>query len=56
MGPVIATPVMLGVLAGSLLGARILAGARAQVLRWVFAGVVGLMAVEMIWSGIGKKI
>ena len=54
--PGLAMPVMLGVLAGSLLGARILAGARTQVLRWVFAGVVGLMAVEMIWSGIGKKI
>jgi uncharacterized membrane protein YfcA len=54
--PGLAMPVMLGVLAGSLLGARILAGARTKVLRWVFAGVVGLMAVEMIWSGIGKKI
>jgi uncharacterized membrane protein YfcA len=54
--PGLAMPVMLGVLAGSLLGARILAGARTQVLRWVFAGVVGSMAVEMIWSGIGKKI
>ncbi len=56
INPGLAMPVMLGVLAGSLLGARILAGARTQVLRWIFAGVVGLMAIEMIWNGIGKKI
>jgi uncharacterized membrane protein YfcA len=54
--PGLAMPVMLGVLAGSLLGARLLAGARTDVLRWVFAGVVALMAVEMIWSGFGKKV
>ena len=54
--PGLAMPVMLGVLAGSLIGARLLAGARTQVLRWIFAGVVALMAVQMIWSGIGKKI
>jgi uncharacterized membrane protein YfcA len=54
--PGLAMPVMLGVLAGSLLGARQLAGARTQVLRWIFAGVVFLMAVQMIWSGIGGKI
>src|SRR6185436_8401559 len=40
--PVLAMPVMLGVLAGSLLGARQLAGAGTRVLRYVFAGVVGV--------------
>jgi uncharacterized protein len=54
--PGLAMPVMLGVLAGSLIGARLLAGARTQVLRWIFAGVVALLAMQMIWSGIGKKI
>jgi uncharacterized protein len=54
--PGLAMPVMLGVLAGSLLGAKQLAGARTFVLRWVFASVVAIMAVEMIWSGIAKKI
>ena len=54
--PGIAMPVMLGVLAGSTLGAKKLAAASPQVLRWVFAGVVGLMAVQMIWSGIGGKL
>ncbi len=54
--PGLAMPVMLGVLAGSIVGARQLIGARTAVLRWVFAAVVGVMALEMIWSGIGKKI
>ncbi len=54
--PGLTMPVMLGVLFGSLLGARLLAGARTQVLRWVFAGVVALLAMQMIWSGIGKRI
>src|SRR5579862_6086966 len=49
--PGLAMPVMLGVLAGSLLGARQLVGARVRVLRWIFAGVVGVMAIQMIVSG-----
>jgi uncharacterized membrane protein YfcA len=49
--PGLAMPVMLGVLAGSVLGARQLIGARVRVLRWIFAGVVGVMAVEMIVTG-----
>jgi uncharacterized membrane protein YfcA len=50
--PGIAMPVMLGVLAGSLVGARQLIGARVRVLRWTFAMVVGVMAIEMIVSGV----
>ena len=50
--PVVAMPVMLGVLAGSLAGARQLVGARVPVLRWIFAGVVGVMAIEMIANGV----
>lgn len=50
--PGLAMPVMLGVLAGSLLGARRLMGAGNRALRLVFAGVVGVMAIEMIYSGI----
>jgi uncharacterized protein len=53
--PGLAMPVMLGVLAGSILGARQLIGARVRVLRWIFAGVVGVMAVEMIVSGVKAK-
>ena len=54
--PGLAMPVMLGVLAGSLLGARQLMGTRTKVLRWVFAALVAAVAVEMIWNGVGKKI
>ncbi|MGH9575350.1 MAG: sulfite exporter TauE/SafE family protein [Candidatus Acidiferrales bacterium] len=49
--PGLAMPVMLGVLAGSFAGARTLAKARVNVLRLVFAVVIGVMAVEMIYSG-----
>ncbi|HTW64682.1 MAG TPA: sulfite exporter TauE/SafE family protein [Bryobacteraceae bacterium] len=54
--PGLAMPVMLGVLAGSLIGARQLIGAKVHVLRWIFAGVVGVMAIEMIVSGIRGEI
>src|SRR5262249_17294885 len=54
--PGLAMPVMLGVLTGSMMGARVLAGARVKVLRWVFSGVIGALAVEMIYSGLRGKI
>jgi uncharacterized protein len=54
--PGLAMPVMLGVLLGSTVGARVLAGAQVRVLRWVFSGVIGALAVEMIYSGIRRKI
>jgi len=50
--PAIAMPVMLGVLVGSLIGARQLVGARVRVLRLIFAVVVAAMAIEMIINGI----
>jgi len=49
--PGIAMPVMLGVLAGSLLGARVLVKARTRWLRYVFAAVIIALGVEMIYSG-----
>ena len=54
--PGLAMPVMLGVLAGSIVGARQLMGARVRVLRWIFAGVVGVMAVEMIVTGVKGEV
>ncbi len=50
--PGLAMPVMLGVLSGSLLGARVLAGAKVKVLRLVFGAVIAALAVEMIYGGI----
>ena len=52
--PALAAPVMLGVLAGSIIGARVLIGAGVKILRWTFAGVVAVMGVEMIYNGIVK--
>ena len=54
--PGLAMPVMLGVLAGSVVGARLLMDTHPRVLRWIFAAVVGVMAFEMIFSGITGKI
>ena len=51
INPGLAMPVMLGVLAGSTVGARILMRARPALLRRVFAAVVAVMAVEMIYNG-----
>lgn len=49
--PVLAAPVTLGVLAGSLAGAKVLIGTRVSVLRTVFAIVICIIGVEMIYKG-----
>jgi len=54
--PSLAMPVMLGVLAGSLVGARILAEAKVRVLRMVFSVVIAALAVEMIYNGFAGKL
>ena len=54
--PGLAFPVMLGVLAGALLGARILAGARPRVLRLIFSVVIVALAVEMLYKGLTGRI
>ena len=54
--PGLAMPVMLGVLLGSLIGARILVGAKVRVLRIVFSAVIGALAVEMIYKGFTGKL
>jgi uncharacterized membrane protein YfcA len=54
--PAVAMPVMLGVLAGSLLGSRFLAILPVRVLRRIFAVVVGVMAIQMIVHGLRLKI
>ncbi len=50
--PGLAMPVMLGVLAGSLLGARVLASAETRWLRIAFAVLVVALALEMIHRGL----
>ncbi len=54
--PGLAMPVMLGVLLGSTLGARVLVGARTRVLRLVFAAVILALALEMIYSGVTGRL
>jgi uncharacterized protein len=53
--PRIVMPVMLGVLAGSMLGARLLPRLPVSLLRKCFAIIVGIGAVEMIYAGFGKS-
>jgi uncharacterized membrane protein YfcA len=49
--PGLAFPVMLGVLAGSLLGAKVLVRTRVELLRTIFAIVILGLGVEMIVNG-----
>jgi uncharacterized membrane protein YfcA len=51
--PGLAMPVMLGVLLGSFLGAKVLAVAKTRVLRLVFGLVIVALALEMIYKGLG---
>jgi uncharacterized protein len=52
--PVLSMPVVLGVLLGSLIGAKIMVKSKTKSLRIVFAIVISLLALEMIYSGITK--
>ena len=54
--PRVAMPVMLGVLGGALLGAKVLVRARVRTLKIVFGIVILAMAVEMIVNGALGKI
>jgi uncharacterized membrane protein YfcA len=54
--PALAMPTMLGVLAGSLLGARILAVAHPRILRRIFSGVVLLLGLEMLYKGLTGRL
>jgi uncharacterized protein len=50
--PALAMPVTLGVLAGSLVGARVFARAQVKFLRIVFSIVIAFLAAEMIYNGL----
>src|SRR5450755_3488037 len=54
--PGLAMPVMLGVLAGSLLGSRILVKAETRWLRIVFSAVIVVLGIEMLYKGLSGKI
>lgn len=54
--PALAMPVMLGVLTGSLLGARHLMGAKVHSLRTIFAWTIVLLGIEMLYKGVTGKL
>ena len=56
INPGLAMPVMLGVVTGSLVGARVLAEAKTKWLRIVFGGVIAIMAFEMIYHGVTGRL
>lgn len=53
VNPVIVAPVAVGILAGSVVGARLLVRARNPTVRKLFAVVLGLSAIEMVLSAFG---
>ncbi len=55
--PAIAMPVVIGVLLGAISGSKILVKtSSSNWLRWVFAIVITVLAVQMIFHGINGKI
>ena len=54
--PGLSMPVMLGVLAGSLLGSRILVKAETKSLRLVFSVVILVLGLQMLYNGLWGKI
>jgi uncharacterized protein len=56
IAPGITMPVMLGVLAGSMIGAKYLVRAKVKVLRYLFATAIVALGVEMIVNGFRGRI
>lgn len=54
--PGLAMPVMLGVLAGSLAGSRILVHAQVRTLRLIFSVVIVALGLEMIYNSIAGRL
>src|ERR1051325_5776600 len=54
--PGVAMPVMLGVLAGSLLGAQLLLKIKTRSVRSIFTVVILLLAAEMLYNGLAGRI
>jgi len=54
--PGLSMPVMLGVLAGSLVGVRILMKAETKMLRLIFSVVIAFLGLQMIYNGLIGRI
>ncbi len=55
LDPGLTMPVMLGVLAGALIGARLLRRVQTRALRMLFQAVVFVLALQMIYNGVGGR-
>jgi hypothetical protein len=55
MAPSLVMPVMLGVLAGSLIGSKLLVKAQVRTLKVVFSIVIVAMGLEMIVNSVTGK-
>jgi len=56
IAPGITMPVMLGVLVGSMLGAKLLVRAKVKALRYLFAALIVALGIEMIFNGATGRI
>jgi hypothetical protein len=56
INPEVAMPVTIGVLIGSLLGARFLVKAKVKSVRVIFAIVIALLGAEMIFNGFTGRL
>jgi uncharacterized membrane protein YfcA len=56
INPVLVMPVVIGVLAGATLGARLLARVRVKPLRMLFTAIMIALAIEMLYQGLTKRI
>jgi len=54
--PVLVMPVVLGVLAGATIGARLLARVQVKPLRLLFTAIMVMLACEMLYQGLTKRI
>ena len=54
--PVIALPIIVGVLIGAFTGSKILVKARVRPLRILFSVVISILAVEMIYNGLTGRL
>ena len=56
VNPVLVMPVVIGVLAGATLGARLLARVHVKPLRMLFTAIMIALAIEMLYQGLTKRI
>ena len=56
LDPTIAAPVVLGILPGALVGARLIHKMHSRSLRWIFAALVAFLAFQMLYRGVSGRM